>query len=147
MSTERATDQAESPGREEVEQSLIELLTASVLLTRQVWRERWALLKAETRLAFKSALWLAFLLAFTAVAAGLLWASLLGIAAFGAWQLGLHWGWIALGLVLAQLILLWGVRGLVRQCLRWLSFPASRAALRPPSAPDVPSSSGRGESA
>ncbi|UZJ45049.1 hypothetical protein OOT55_03050 [Marinimicrobium sp. C6131] len=110
------------------ESSLLDLATAMVILIRQTWIDRWALFKAEARLAARSLaliLLVSMLLAMTLV---LVWVLLLAVASYLVWQAGVHWGWIAAGLLLAQGLMIIYLRGQLRRLLRWLRFPETRRA-------------------
>ncbi len=110
------------------ESSLLDLATAIVILIRQTWIDRWALVKAETRLAAKSLALVLLVSLLVAITLMLIWVLFLAVASYLAWQAGAHWGWIAFGLFVAQCLMLVYLRGQFRRLLRWMSFPESRRA-------------------
>ncbi|WP_347332524.1 hypothetical protein [Marinimicrobium locisalis] len=110
------------------ESSLLDVVTAVVILVRETWRDRWSLAKAEARLSLKSALLVVLLVFFMAMVAMLVWVLLLGGASLYAWESGIHWGWILGGLLLAQLGLIWYLRRQARRLIHWIGFPETRRA-------------------
>lgn len=113
------------------EASLWELATAIVILIRQTWFDRWALVKSEARLAAKSLVLIVLVSLLIAMTLVLIWGLALAVASYLAWQAGVHWGWIAAGLFVAQGLMLIYLRGQLRRLLRWLSFPETRRAFAP----------------
>lgn len=113
------------------ESSLWELATAIVILIRQTWFDRWALVKAEARLAAKSLVLILLVSLLIAMTLVLIWGLVLAVASYLAWQAGVHWGWVAVGLILAQGLMLVYLRGQLRRLLNWLSFPETRRAFAP----------------
>ncbi|WP_286805268.1 hypothetical protein [Marinimicrobium sp. UBA4209] len=110
------------------ESSLLDLATAMVILIRQTWIDRWALFKAEARLAARSLALILLVSILLAMTLMLVWVLLLAVVSYLAWQAGVHWGWIAAGLVLAQCVMVVYLRGQLRRLLRWLRFPETRRA-------------------
>lgn len=110
------------------ESSLLDLATAMVILIRQTWIDRWALFKAEARLAAKSLALILLVSMLLAMTLMLVWVLLLAVVSYLAWQAGVHWGWIAAGLVIAQGLMIVYLRVQLRHLLRWLRFPETRRA-------------------
>ncbi len=110
------------------EESLLDLAAAMIALARQTWRDRFSLARAEARLALSTAILLmglAFLMAMTLT---LIWVLLLLGAGFYAFQQGLSLGWILVGAIGAQVILVFYLRWQIRSVKSWLTFPATRRA-------------------
>ena len=80
QSSQRDAEHAEQPGSPE--SSLLDLVSAIVVLIRQTWHDRWSLIKAETRLAMKSVLLLGFAILSVAIVLLLIWVLLLGGASY-----------------------------------------------------------------
>ncbi len=112
----------------QAESSLLDIVTAVVILVRETWRDRWSLAKAEARLSLKSILLIAIVIFHMAMASMLIWVLLLGAASVYAWESGVHWGWILGGLLLAQLALIWYLRRQARRLIHWIGFPETRRA-------------------
>ncbi len=127
-SEQPSQDQQSNDPSSEAESSLLDIVTAVVILVRETWRDRWSLAKAEARLSLKSMLLIVLLMFHMAMAAMLIWVLLLGAAGIYAWQSGVHWGWILGGLLLAQLGLIWYLRRQVRRLIHWIGFPETRRA-------------------
>lgn len=131
----------DATGEPSSESSLLDLMTAMVILIRQTWADRWSLFKAEARLVAKGLALILLVSILLALTAMLIWVLLLGVVSYLAWQAGIHWGWIAGGVFAAQGVLLLYLRGQLRRLLIWLRFPETRKAFgrlpdRQPSSPN-----------
>lgn len=139
-SAENDSQEAQDSAKESPpESSLLDLATAIVILIRQTWVDRWALVKAEARLAAKSLTLILLVSILLAMTLMLIWLLVLAIVSYWAWQAGAHWGWIAAGLFIAQCLMLVYLRGQLRRLLDWLSFPETRRAFAPFPRTDKPS--------
>lgn len=127
-SEETSQDQHTNDQSSQAESSLLDIVTAVVILVRETWRDRWSLAKAEARLSLKSMLLIVILMFYMAMAVMLIWVLLLGAVSIYAWQSGVHWGWIGGGLLLAQLGLIWYLRRQARRLIHWIGFPETRRA-------------------
>lgn len=127
-SEQPSRDQPNNDPSSEAESSLLDIVTAVVILVRETWRDRWSLAKAEARLSLKSMLLIVLLIFHMAMASMLIWVLLLGAISVYAWQSGIHWGWILGGLLLAQFGLIWYLRRQARRLIHWIGFPETRRA-------------------
>lgn len=121
---QRAQNDQSAPAQE----SLLDFAAAMVTLVRQSWRDRFALAKAELRLAYSSVFLLIGLAVFLAMTLMLIW--VLVLAGIGYWVLeaGVSWFWVLAGAIVAQLVLAWYLRRQVRILARSFSFPETRRA-------------------
>jgi len=120
------------------QESLLDFAAAMVTLVRQTWRDRFALAKAELRLAYNSVFLLIGLAVFSAMTLMLIWVLLLFGAGYYALQLGIEWYWVLLGMLVAQVLLAIYLRRQVRILARSFTFPETRRAFssKPLSAPE-----------
>ena len=121
-----------------VDESLLGLVADMIALARQMWRDRFALAKAEAQLAFGSLLLLLGLVFALAMTLILVWGLVLATLGYLAFQWGLSGGWVATGLIGAQLLLAWYLLRKIKQVTGWLSFPETRRALSPDPQTEAP---------
>lgn len=137
-SEQPSRDQQTNDPSSQAESSLLDIVTAVVILVRETWRDRWSLAKAEARLSLKSMLLIVLLIFHMAMASMLIWVLLLGAASVYAWQSGVHWGWILGALLLAQCGLIWYLRRQARRLIHWIGFPETRRAFSSLAQEEVP---------
>lgn len=122
------------------QESLLDFAAAMVTLVRQTWRDRFALAKAELRLAYSSVFVLIGLAVFLAMTLMLIWVLLLVGAGYYVLQTGVAWYWVLAGALVAQFLLAFYLRRQVRMLARSFTFPETRRAFssKPLSEPEPP---------
>jgi|GEM_PF-1664775 len=118
----------QEPSQDASQESLLDLAAAMVTLVRQTWRDRFALAKAELRLAYNSVFLLIGLAVFSAMTLMLIWVLLLAGAGYYVLQLGVAWYWVLSGMLVAQVLLAIYLRRQVRILARSFTFPETRRA-------------------
>lgn len=141
----QSTHQAQP--KDSSQESLLDFAAAMVTLVRQTWRDRFALAKAEVRLAYNSVFLLIGLAFFSAMTLMLIWVLLLTGAGYYILQLGVALHWVLLGMLAAHVLLFVYLRRQVRMLARSFTFPETRRAFTsmPLSEPEAPHKAAAGK--
>lgn len=112
------------------DESLLDLLAAVLTLIQQTLADHVALARVELRLTLKSVVLISLLLSCMALLGVLMGITLLFGLGYYAITLGVHWGAVVIGLLVAQGLLLWGSLWQIKKLAKSLGFPVSRRALK-----------------
>lgn len=133
------SEQSEGPEKEQTqekqsqdastpEDSLMDLMSSIVTLGRQIWRDRFALVKAEMRLATSSLFVIAGLGLVFIMTLMLIWILLITATSYLLAQADIAWGWILAGLLVLHGMLAFYLNKQMKALIRSVSFPETRRA-------------------
>lgn len=133
------SEQSEGPGTEQTqenqsqkaappEDSLLDLMSSIVVLGKQIWRDRFALVKAEMRLAVSSLFVIAGLGLVFIMTLMLIWILLIAAVSHLLAEADMAWGWILALLLVLHGILAFYLNKQMKALIRSVSFPETRRA-------------------